>query len=49
MIVLAHYLRLLSHLRDKQDLALWEAELAAPTIKLTSSAWLGWYEADPEA
>lgn len=49
MIFLAHHLRLLSHLSYKQDLALWEAELAAPTIRLTSSAWVGWYEADPEA
>ncbi|WP_269449468.1 hypothetical protein [Arthrobacter sp. B6] len=41
-------MRLLSHLVHSKDLALWEAELAAPSIKLTSSAWVGWYEADPE-
>lgn len=44
MIFLAHQLGLLFHATYKQDLALWEAELAAPTLTLTSSAWAGWYE-----
>lgn len=47
MIFLAHHLGLLFHVTHKQDLALWEAELAAPTVTLTSSAWVGWHEVDP--
>lgn len=46
MIFLAHHLRLLIHATHKQDMALWEAELAAPTLTLTSSAWAGWHEVD---
>ncbi|WP_309076216.1 hypothetical protein [Paenarthrobacter sp.] len=46
MIFLARHPRLMFHINSKQDLALWEAELATPTIRLTSSAWVGWYEED---
>lgn len=46
MIFLARHLGLLFHATSKQDLALWEAELATSTIRLTSSAWVGWYEED---
>jgi hypothetical protein len=46
MIFLARHLGLLSRLNSKQDLALWEAELATPSFRLTSSAWAGWYEED---
>ncbi|MDE8671093.1 hypothetical protein PY310_21325 [Pseudarthrobacter sp. H3Y2-7] len=47
MIFLAHHLGLLFHVTRRQDLALWEAELATPTVTLTSSAWVGWHEVDP--
>ncbi|WP_285320799.1 hypothetical protein [Pseudarthrobacter sp. lyk4-40-TYG-27] len=46
MIFLARHLGLMFHLNSKQDVALWEAELAVPSLRLTSSAWVGWYEED---
>ncbi|WP_284988112.1 MULTISPECIES: hypothetical protein [unclassified Arthrobacter] len=46
MIFLACQLGLLSRLNSKQDFALWEAELATPSFRFTSSAWAGWYEED---
>jgi hypothetical protein len=46
MIFLAHHLGILFPATSKQDLALWEAELEAPTITLTSSPWVGWHEVD---
>ncbi|MBT2595877.1 hypothetical protein [Arthrobacter sp. ISL-72] len=49
MISLVHHLALLFHLNRKQDLILWEEDLAKPAFKLTSSAWVGWHEEDPVA
>ncbi|MDR7084287.1 hypothetical protein J2X01_003595 [Arthrobacter ginsengisoli] len=47
MISLVHHLALLFHLNRQQDLVLWDEDLATPTLKLTSSAWVGWHEEDP--
>ncbi|MFF1383550.1 hypothetical protein ACFVWT_08295 [Arthrobacter sp. NPDC058288] len=46
MKCLVRYLGLLFQLSRTQDLASWEAELAASTMTLTSSAWVGRYEPD---
>ncbi|WP_307612893.1 hypothetical protein [Pseudarthrobacter sp. W1I19] len=38
--------KLMSFLADpvSRDFAAWENELAAVDIRLTSAAWVGWYE-----